>query len=88
MKTYDEAIAFARFHWTSSYVYWVNIKGWQKQPDWTPGQPIVREAIPVRGHTFQAGHYADDTVENLLRNAKHGLQRLADGHTPTPTTDL
>jgi hypothetical protein len=46
--TLDRArrVQLARERWAWRYVVAVNFYGWRKQPDWTPGQPVVIAAVP------------------------------------------
>lgn len=52
-KRRDDLIGFCRDYWVWSYVDFVNRRGWDKQPDWIPGQPVKSFAVPSQ--TFKAG---------------------------------
>ena len=51
VKTREAAISLAVRLFCSNYVRWVQVNGWFRQPDWTEGDPIIREACP-RGREF------------------------------------
>ena len=36
----------AREKWAGNYVYCVNIRGWNKQPDWVEGEAVIEAACP------------------------------------------
>ena len=48
VKTEDEIKAHARGSWAWDYVWHVNFKGWDKHPDWLPGDPVIQEAVPAK----------------------------------------
>ena len=41
-------VALASRMWAWAYTHWVNNSGWDKPPDWKPGEPICAWAIPTR----------------------------------------
>lgn len=45
-KSKAQIAGMARDKWVYAYVYWHGRNGWRCQPDWTPGTPIIPEAVP------------------------------------------
>jgi hypothetical protein len=64
----DWCIEHAKKAWAWAYVHAVNFKRWDKQPDWLPGDPIIRNAIPHG--PFPAGQEYLGPVETLWARAQ------------------
>lgn len=47
IKTPDELKDFARNLWIGNYVFWVNVRGWRRQPDWSEGEAVFEGACPT-----------------------------------------
>ena len=48
---------FAREAWVWSYIQF-RLRGWEKQPDWAEGDPVILEAVPTRNvFTPGEGHW-------------------------------
>lgn len=43
--------------WAWSYIWQVNRKGWNKQPDWLPGDPVIAAAVPAGPFTPERSHF-------------------------------
>jgi len=69
LKTEQELQAHAAFAWAGTYVYWVNFNNWDKQPDWTPGDTVVRNAVPKRGE-IKSGDKTYPIVKSYLQQAR------------------
>lgn len=69
LKSPDEMRAHAAFAWAGTYVYWVNHNGWDKQPDWTPGDPVVPAAVPRQGD-IKSGDHSYPIVKSYLEQAR------------------
>lgn len=68
VKTDAEIKAHARSSWAWDYVWHVNFQGWDKHPDWVPGEPVIPEAVPVKA--FTAGDNYIAKVEELWQLAR------------------
>jgi len=69
LKSENELKALAAGMWAGNYVYWVNFNAWAKQPDWTPGDPIVAAGVPARG-SIQSGDHVYPIVKSYLDQAR------------------
>jgi hypothetical protein len=56
-KPEKELEKFAGDEWVWAYVYFYNFKGWRKQPEWLPGDPVVASGVPDQ--PFQSGAYIE-----------------------------
>ena len=68
VKTDEEIKDMARGSWAWDYVWHVNFRQWDKHPDWTPGEPVIPEAVPVK--PIPAGSNYIAKVEELWRLAR------------------
>ena len=69
LKPEAERKAFASQSWAFDYVWWVNWRGWDKQPDWTEGDPVIAGAVPERG-SIQSGQNLYPIVKSFLDQAR------------------
>ena len=69
LKTEDERKAFAAQMWAGNYAWWVNWNGWNKQPDWTEGDPVIPAAVPKRG-SILSGSNVYQIVKSHLDQAR------------------
>lgn len=65
----------AQGQWAWSFVRFVNQKGWRKQPDWVPGDPVIADAVPAGPITPDQANFA--TVNKLWAIAQEALERQA-----------
>lgn len=68
LKTDDEIVAMARDKWAWNYIYAVNFRQWDKQPDWVEGDPVVKAGVPTG--PFEAGKRQYPPVKALLDATK------------------
>jgi len=66
VKTHDEMVAHAKCLFVGNYVYAVNLRGWDKPPDWTEGDPAPPKRCPTAPIP---GDEAAATVYRLLEEA-------------------
>lgn len=45
--THEKIVDWCRTNWIAHYVYWYNVRGWRKQPDWKESDPVIPEAVPT-----------------------------------------
>lgn len=46
LKTQAQIATLAKGTWLFDYVWAVNLRGWDKPPDWQEGQPVIAAACP------------------------------------------
>lgn len=69
LKSEREMKAYAAQCWAGNYVYWVNFHGWDKQPDWKPGDPVIPAGVPGRGD-IKSGDNAYQIVKTYYDAAR------------------
>lgn len=69
LKTPHELKAHAAFAWAGTYAYWVNHNGWDKQPDWIPGDEVIPAAVPAQGE-IKSGDHTYPIVKAYLEHAR------------------
>ncbi len=69
LKSETELKGFAAQMWAGNYVRWVNFEGWDKQPDWTEGDPVIRGAVPKQS-SIESGQNPYPVVKSYLDQAR------------------
>lgn len=68
VKTHDEQVTLAKDRWLGNYLWWVNVHGWRKQPDWTEGESVIGFACPTG--PIDAVDKPNDVIYALLDRAQ------------------
>lgn len=76
-KDLQWVIGFARRWWVDSYVVAVNLRGWDKHPDWTEFEPVIHEAVGTPKMFLETRGRWGEIVEDLYQKAQRAKESIA-----------